>query len=159
MPIVELSQEHETFELKSAPPDGYVTLRRMSHGEQLRRQDKSSRMSMNSRKRGRQAKVDDRMFIDTFIENLRHLDFALCIIDHNLEHSDGTRFDFKKKAEFDRLPPKIGEEIGEIIDEFNGFNDEDEDDLANSNGGGDVPDPSETPAFDSSAGQTSTMET
>jgi hypothetical protein len=48
------------------------------------------------------------------------------VVDHNLEDADGRKLDFRNLADFDNLDPRIGEEIGKLLDELNNFEDEDD---------------------------------
>ena len=145
MPIVELSSETETFPLKSAPPDGFVTLRRMSHGETLRRRDGAINTSV--REFNSQGQPDE-VFMTAHQEWMRFYDFKLCIVDHNLQMADGSLINFKNKQAFDALPTAVGLEIEECIDRMNQWNEFAP--VTNLDSNGEVKLPLESPASESS---------
>jgi hypothetical protein len=52
-------------------------------------------------------------------------EFAHTIVDHNLEKKDGSKFNLTTEVDFDKLHPKVGQEIESKIAEMNNFDDED----------------------------------
>jgi hypothetical protein len=145
MPIVELTKDTETFNLKSAPPDGFVTLRRMSHGETLRRRDGSIATSVKEfDKQGQPGEI----FMASHQEWMRYFDFQLCIVDHNLQMADGSLINFKNKKAFDALPTAVGLEIEEYIDKVNQWNEYAP--VAEVDSNGEVTRPLESPVSESS---------
>jgi hypothetical protein len=114
----------ERFELKTLP-EGFVELRRMSYGEFLKRRDMISKVSYEGQGRDTKATMEFAQEVVTRYE------FQTCIVDHNLEDDNGKNIDFRSKQAFAVLAPTIGEEIAELIDKLNGFNEEADEDLGN----------------------------
>jgi hypothetical protein len=105
-------------------PDGYVVLRKMPYGAKLQRSSEAMKMSMQMKGRGknRDSKAD--------VEMLQHastmFDFRHCIVEHNLEDDKGRVLNLSDPIDVNNLDPQIGEELSELIDELNNFeNDED----------------------------------
>lgn len=117
--------EYERFELKSAPPDGYVMLRPLPYGQKLSRRSKATKMMMRSQapqpgKGGRGAPQPDQVFeLESMDEWAVAHDFAYCIGEHNLEDSNGNTLDFSNALTLKLLDPKVGSEIERLIDELN----------------------------------------
>jgi hypothetical protein len=53
-------------------------------------------------------------------------EFRNCIVDHNLDDEAGQKLDFKKPAAVHSLHPQIGDEINELIDKMNTFEESEE---------------------------------
>ena len=124
----------EPIQLKSLE-GAFVKVRPLSYGKKLDRLDNASKMYMEMDRddaRGRSRKgADEDESIKAFIESMqswaRAFDFAYCIGDHNLEDAKGTKLDFSNAMTLEILDPRVGTELGEILDALNGDN---EDDLA-----------------------------
>lgn len=131
MPVVTVDPgEYERFELKSAPPDGYVLLRPLPYGMKLTRRSKATKMMMRAQptQNRKQAKEQEQVFeLDSQDEWAVAYDFAYCIGEHNLEKADGTPVDFTKPMEIRMINPRVGSEIERLIDELN--NDEDDESI------------------------------
>lgn len=110
----------EHFELKSAPPDGFVDLRRMTYGEYIKRRELLSNMRLEGK--GKDAEA----VMQLANEKVTQLEFRVCIIDHNLEDENGRKLNLANPKDFSQLDPRIGQEIGEYIDKMNQFQAEDE---------------------------------
>lgn len=123
MAIATIVEANKRFDLKSAPPDGYVVIRRMTWGEKLKRQGMLTQMSMEI---GRDNKDDIRAQFDMLQEKVSLWEFANLVIEHNLTDSKEKLLNFKNYADTARLGPKVGEEIQKYIDEMNAFEDSDE---------------------------------
>ena len=124
------TQETEKFTLKTLPggegeEDGFVVLRRMSYGEFLTRRDMVSKMSFEGQGK------DTKAMMEMAQAEVARYEFQTCIVDHNLEDDNGQLIDFRSKRAFAILSPVVGEEIAELIDDYNGFNQETEDELGN----------------------------
>lgn len=132
MPVVSVDPNHyEHFELKSAPPDGFVTLRPLPFGIKLARRSKATRMMMRQQpvKSRQQAQNQESVFeLESHDEWAVAFDFSYCIGEHNLEMAEGQPFDFsnEKNARMavKQLDPKVGAEIERLITSLN--EDEDE---------------------------------
>lgn len=107
----------ERYELKSAPPDGFVVLRRLSYGDKLRRQDLYMEMQMRIDSKSSSADMN----IQAAAEKVAQFEFARCVIDHNLEDENGRKLDFKSPADVIRLDPRVGEEINGYLVDMNNF--------------------------------------
>lgn len=135
MPVATVDpNEYQRFDLKSAPPDGFVMARALPFGMKQERRDKAMQMTMEQRteKRGknrRRVVEDDVQTINlkTLSEWSTQFDFAYCIGEHNLTDQNGHSLDFTNPMTFKILNPKIGSEIEQILLELN--EDEDEESL------------------------------
>jgi hypothetical protein len=117
--------ETETKTLKSAPPDGFVVLRRMTYGESVQRRA-MLKMSIETGK----SRKDFKGEMAFASEEIQRFEFAHCIVDHNLEKEDGSKLNLSLPVDFASLDPRIGQEIEELINGMNNFEDN-EDDLGN----------------------------
>lgn len=122
MPIVVVDDEGERKPLKTAPPDGYVILRGLTHGQKMARQQLNNKMVMKTRR----GQKDIDTVLELFNEQTTLFDFAHCIIGHNLMDKDGREFNFKDPLDVKRLPGKVAEEISKLMDELNNFEDDEE---------------------------------
>ncbi len=118
-------EDVEKFPLKSLE-GGEVTIRRLSYGAWLKRQE----MAMQMKIHGMDKKNPDTE-IQSMQKQVAQFEFSHCIVDHNLEDAAGNKLDFSKPHTLDILSPKVGNEIGRYIAELHEF----EDDLGNSPAG------------------------
>jgi hypothetical protein len=128
--------ETHRYDLKTCP-GGFVELRALTYQEMLHRQDGSSKMFMDARRRTskRNDQGVERVAVDIMQQWTREYEFSHCVVDHNLEDDTGNKLDFKNKHTFEVLNPKIGEEIETLIDDLNQIGDEeDTEDVAGDNG-------------------------
>lgn len=130
MPVATVNLEPEAPKpLKTAPPDGYVTLRRMSYGQKLDRMKHVGKLSVDMRGRGKGTKGE----MEMLQKASTIYDFRACIVDHNLTDPSGRKLNLSNERDIDSLDPRVGEEIGTLIDELNNFETEDsEGELGNS---------------------------
>jgi hypothetical protein len=108
-------------ELKTCPPDGFVTLRRMSYDKWLHRADISMQMQIEMAERENRAKRGQRkghMDIKQQNQAVTIYEFQNCIVEHNLEDENGTLLDFTKPQTLARLDTRIGNEIGDLINDL-----------------------------------------
>lgn len=122
MPVAVVQGEPERKDLKTCPPDGYVKIKRMSHGEKMERRAFSSKMMMEADQRSKSMRGE----IDLFNEQAELYDFAHCIVEHNLTDVDGRPLEFKNPKDVKLLAGQVAEEISSYIDELNNFEDSDE---------------------------------
>lgn len=95
---------------------GYVVLKRMTYGDKLERQEI---VKMSIQLNGGKDAVGEMAMAS---KQATYLEFANCIVEHNLEKDDnGTLFNFKNPADVNSLDPKVGEEIDSLITEMNNF--------------------------------------
>lgn len=133
MPRVGISAEPKRFDLKTAPPDGFVLIREMSYGERLTRNAKQGKMKVLKKSSEFAGEVE------MALEQLALWDMANLVVDHNLEDNEGVKLDLSSARDLRKLPSRIGEEIGKYIDELNNFDEDDAD------GKGNLPRASELP--------------
>jgi hypothetical protein len=128
MPVGTVTQEPVRYELKSLPPDGFVTLRQLPYWDVLERRDQGSRAVMEQAKRKPGQKQDDdtKMVIETYQTWERFYTFKNCIVDHNITDSNGVQLDFNKELTLRMLNPAVGVEIEQLIDKLNAEDDADE---------------------------------
>jgi hypothetical protein len=122
MPIATVSQDAEKFQLKTAPPDGWVSLKRMTYGQKLTRSQTTTKMSILMRK----GQKDAQGSLETLQMAAAMHDFRVCVVDHNLEDSQGRKLDFNSPQDVSTLDPRVGEEISTYIDKLNNFEEDDE---------------------------------
>ncbi len=136
MPEVGYDNKPKRYDLKTAPPDGYVELRRLPYDEILKRREMATTLSMeqspgarrNSRQ-DRKSPQDDtpsKIAIELVQLATREFEFANCIVDHNLT-IDSVKVDFSRpKMAFKAVSPEILQEIELILSDLNMETDEDE---------------------------------
>jgi hypothetical protein len=117
----------QKFDLKSAPPDGYVILRKMTYGQKLTRQQNAMKIQMEMQRRGK-GTTKANMEMESLASAL--FDFKNCVVEHNLTDATGNLLNLSTDFDVTRLDPRVGEEISTYIDEMNNF--EPEDDKGNS---------------------------
>lgn len=120
MPVATGSNETERHDLKTAPPDGFVELRRMTYGEFIKRREMLSGMRMQGK--GKDAEA----VLQLANEKVTQFEFSRCIVDHNLEDESGRKLNLSKVQDFSQLDTRIGQEIGQLIDEMNQLHAEDD---------------------------------
>lgn len=103
------------FDLKTLA-GGQVTLRRMSYGKYLERQQLAMTMAIEqAEKKGQMGDVK----VDMNTAAVAYFEFKECIVDHNLTDHDDQPLDFRKPHTITLLDPRIGQEIGDHIREMN----------------------------------------
>lgn len=113
MPRATVSSNAERFDLKSCA-GGFVIIRRMTYGEKLTRQDNMIDTNMG---KGEELKIS------LLARKAAMDDFANLVVDHNLTDDTDRPLNFKNPADVAQLDPRIGDEIGQLIDELNSFGD------------------------------------
>lgn len=143
MPIVtgNVSAEGERFELKSAKPDGFVVLRRLTYGQKMLRRGLLSKAKLadagasggNRAERRAAAKSGFNAEIELMNEKVTLFEFANCIVDHNLQYLENPAdkssvflLDFTKPEHVKMLDGRVGDEIDELINDLNNFEDDEE---------------------------------
>ena len=114
MPRATIMQNNQRFELQSCP-DGYIVIRRMTYGEKLNRQDDMMNMQTSANPK------DTEMRIQIMAKRVALQDFANLIIEHNLTDDNDLPLNFRNPADVNRLDPRVGDEIGQLIDKVNSF--------------------------------------
>jgi hypothetical protein len=120
MPRATVNSGAERFYLESLPASaeeegGWVELKRMSYGQILERRDMSMAMAVESAGR-----TDDlKAVIDMVQTKVQRFEFKNAIVDHNLEDEEGNKLSFSNPMHVGSLDPRIGEEIGRLIDNMN----------------------------------------
>jgi hypothetical protein len=107
------------YELKSVP-EGYVVIRRLTHGEKSERQMFNNKLTMKAT-RGRRD-VDSE--ITLYNAKVDMFNFAHCITEHNLQDADDRLLDFTNPTDVNKIDGKITEEISTYIDKENNFEDD-----------------------------------
>ena len=125
------TEDIEKFELKSCP-GGFVVLRRLNYGEYLKRREMVSGLKIH----GGQRSKDFEGELQMASRKVTEFEFASSIVDHNLTDEGGTPLDFRNTFTFNMLDPRVGEEIGTLIDRMNQWQEEVE--AGNSRGGSDA---------------------
>lgn len=119
MPRATVNLDSVRRDLKTLP-GAFVELRTMSYGEYLHRRDLALKMSME----GRDTK-NSKVLIDTVQEAVAAYELKTCVVDHNLEDESGRKLQLGNPMDFRRLDPRVGQEIGNYIDELNKFDEDD----------------------------------
>jgi hypothetical protein len=116
------NQDTERFDLKTLP-GAYIVARRLSYGEKLQRRAMVSnfKVKIGDKKRDTEGEMN---FVN---EQATLFDFQHCIVEHNLDRDDqGNLLNFSNLADIRALDPRVGEEIDNLLDKMNNFDDEDE---------------------------------
>lgn len=121
MPRGTVSLEPQRYELKTALPDGYVVLKRMSYGQVIERR---SLLTLGFRSDGKSNDFQGEMAMAS--SKITAYEFASCIVDHNLEDENGVKMNLTVPDGLVQLDSKIGQEIESYISEMNNFNEEDQ---------------------------------
>lgn len=131
MPVATANLDPEAPKpLKTAPPDGFVVLRRMTYGQKLERMRHAGKLSVDMRGKGKGGTKGE---MEMLQKASTVYDFRNCIVDHNLEDPSGRKLNLHTERDIDALDPRVGEEISTLIDELNNFEaDEDEGGQGNS---------------------------
>jgi hypothetical protein len=120
MPFAGIGNTTERHDLKSLE-GAFVVLRRMTYGEKLGRQD-LTKLSIEMGGKSKDLKGEMAMAN----KRATQMDFANCVVDHNLEKDDvGTKFNLTVFDDFAKLDPRVGEEIDTLINKMNNFEDSD----------------------------------
>lgn len=110
----------ERFDLKTLP-EGYVVIRKMTYVERLHRQDISLNIKASLNSKQRNSDVE----FGAVQKAVTHWEFKTLIVDHNLEDETGRKLNLADPKDFALIGPEIGEEVGNLIDEFNQTNSQD----------------------------------
>lgn len=125
MPVGTVTGAPKTFDLKTAPPDGYVKIRTMSFGESKERDDivvKFATETPRDNPQGIQIGTERVTWeMANFATSL--FDFQKCVIDHNITDEAGRKLNLATAHDLRQLDPRIGEEIEGRIREMNRFTD------------------------------------
>jgi hypothetical protein len=117
MPKAVADTEPVQKDLKTLP-EGFVLLKRMSYGAWLHRRDISMKMGMSMDAKDNTG--EGTMGLNT--EEVTQYEFAMCIVDHNLEDENGGKLNFANGGGgTNRLDPRIGNEISQYIEELHEF--------------------------------------
>lgn len=127
MPVAVRSSDTEKFDLKHLP-GAYVVLRKMSYGQILERR---ALMKLTFASKGKSKDVEGEIAMANKKVNL--FEFRNCIVDHNLERTEGQLLSLSNENDVDSLEPKVGQEIEKLIEKMNNL-DEDPDEEGNSTG-------------------------
>lgn len=114
MPNATRTVEPIRKELKTLP-GGYVILQQLSYWDMLKRQDNTTRMSMEAAQKNENRKVD----IEFTSQWTTEFDFRNCIVDHNLEDAEGKKLDLTNTMTLSVLDPRVGQEIADLIAALN----------------------------------------
>lgn len=122
--VVVLTPEH--FDLTTLPKTeeeegGFVELRRLSYGEKLAKDAEAMKMKfkMDQLSGGDSSGVDAE--ISVISEYATYLEFAKCVVNHNLQDEQGKTLDLKKPEGIKKLDPRVGDEISRLIGQLNDF--------------------------------------
>lgn len=127
----------EKHQLKSVE-GGFVTLKRLTYGQKVQRQELATENIMRAgqggnRKQRRSNKVNEedmQMTMKAMHRAVALFDFKHCIVEHNLDDENDRKLNFQDPTTLDRLDPRIGDEISQLIDAMNNF---EEDELEKGN--------------------------
>lgn len=98
---------------------GSVTLRHLTYGEQIKKQQMAAKMTFaagNNQMQGGE--------FEFFQRKVAEFEFATCIVDHNLEDAEGVLLNFSNAATLDSLDPRVGAEIASHISAMNNYEEE-----------------------------------
>jgi len=122
MPRATVSEEVKRHDLKSLA-DGWVDLKKMSYGQKLERAQIATDMEI-AMERGSKRQTAS---VDVMQTKVALFDFKNCVVDHNLFADDNeTKINLQTAAGLATLDPKVGDEIGKLIDDMNNYEEDDE---------------------------------
>jgi hypothetical protein len=98
---------------------GAVTLRHLTYGEQIKKQQMAAKMTFASGNNQMQGGE-----FEFFQRKVAEFEFSTCIIEHNLEDAEGVLLNFANAATLDSLDPRVGEEIASHISSMNNYEEE-----------------------------------
>lgn len=109
---------------------GWVELRRLSWGEKLQKDAEAMKMRFAADPNDPKKSMDAEVSMVSV--NASMLEFARCIVDHNLDDGgmpdkDGNptreprKLDFRKPSDCQLLDGRVGEEISQLIGKLNDF--------------------------------------
>jgi hypothetical protein len=113
-------EDSQRFELKTAPPDGFVVLKRMTFGQIVQRRA-MLKLAVTS---GANKSFQGEMAMAS--EEVSRFEFNLCIVDHNLEDENGNKLNLGSAIDFARLDPRVGQEIEGHISDLNNLDEDDD---------------------------------
>lgn len=113
------TQRHDLKTLEGA----YVVLRPMSYDAYLERRDMTTQIRLAGSKGKGKGGGDSEFAGELAMMNRKvaAFEFAQCIVDHNLTDDNDEPLDFSKSYTLKTLMPKVGQEIGDLIDEMNQY--------------------------------------
>jgi hypothetical protein len=114
MPKATISSTPVRKDLKTLE-GGFVSLRQLSYGEWLKRQDIALAMAISDGENGKAEGV-----MKSAQGEVAKFEFANVIVDHNLEGDGDTKLDFKANG-LQQLDPRVGAEIAKLIAEMHEF--------------------------------------
>jgi hypothetical protein len=119
MPNAQVSTAPVRRELETLE-GAWVDLKRLSYGQKLQRNEHAIKTTAFGE--GKNA----RMQLEALQVEVQFMDFANCIVGHNLTYLDPLTeeelpFDFQGRSWQQMLDPRIGEEIATLIDELNNY--------------------------------------
>jgi hypothetical protein len=120
MPVATVNPDisQQKYELKTCE-GGFVVLRQLSYGEQIKKQQMAAKMTFEGQGRGFSGGE-----FEFFQRKVTEYEFSTCIVEHNLEDADGKELSFNDSKTIDKLDPRIGSEIAHYISEMNDFQEE-----------------------------------
>jgi hypothetical protein len=92
-------------------PDGFVTIVKMSYGETLKVGQMQAKMRARSRQEGMEVEMET-LLTQAYI-------FKRCVVDHNIEKEDGSKFDLGNVNDLMNLDPAVGAEVEELVSKLN----------------------------------------
>jgi hypothetical protein len=121
VPVATVSNNNsEHCELKSLP-SGWVDLKRMTYGETLERR---ALMKLSFTTRKGQKDLQGELAMGN--RRIQLFEFQRCIVDHNLTDELENKLNLSDPASLDRLDPRVGQEIEDIISKMNNFEDDED---------------------------------
>ena len=120
MPRAVVTTETVRKELKTCP-EGFVELKPMTYGQMVHRRS-MLKLSFTSSKNSKDFTGE----MAAANKEITMLEFATCIVDHNLEDENGTKLNLASPVDFARLDPRVGQEIEKLISELNNFDEDDQ---------------------------------
>jgi hypothetical protein len=104
--------------------DAFVVLRKMPYGAKLQRSSEALKMSMSMA--GGRGKKNTKADVEMLQHASTLFDFKHCIVEHNLEDETGRTLNLSDPKDVNNLDPQVGEELSDLIDELNNFENDEE---------------------------------
>jgi hypothetical protein len=136
--VAVIHDDGEKFELSSIK-GGFVVLKRLNYGQKMSRRGLLSKAKMltggGGNRAERRAKSNQGFMaeLELMNEKVTFFEYANCIVDHNLEYltnpddkSSVAKLDFTNPEHVKMLDGRVGEEIDELINDLNNFEEDEE---------------------------------
>jgi len=115
MPVAIRNDNTERFDLKTLP-GAFIVLRKMSYGQILERR---AMMKISFQSQGKSKNMAGEIAMAN--QKIQIFEFRNCVIEHNLERTEGVLLNLGADVDVISLDPQVGQEIEKYIEQLNNF--------------------------------------